>query len=89
MHYAKEARPQVYMLYDFIYLTFWKSQNCTYQKQMSNCQGRGEELTIKEHKGILESDGTVLDFDLLKVIKLHFKRAEFIGYELHLNKPDF
>lgn len=48
-----------------------------------------EKLTIKERKGILESDGTLPDFDLLKVIKLHFKRAEFISYKLHLNKHDF
>lgn len=51
----KESQAHVYTLRDSIYMAFRKRQNYLDRKQMSACQGLGEELNTKEHKGILES----------------------------------
>ena len=77
----KESQAHEYTLHDSIYMAFWKRQNYVDRKQMSACQGLGEELNTKEHKGILESDGTVVTDQSSEVIKLHFKGVNFIIYE--------
>ena len=51
----KESDTKGYTMYDFIYMTFWKSQNYRNKNQISGCQGldveeRGKSLKRSKRK---------------------------------------
>ena len=39
---AKKANLRGYILYDFNQITFWKRQNCVYNKNINDARGSGE-----------------------------------------------
>lgn len=57
------------MFYDFIDMTFWKSENYKERRQISGFQGlrKGEGLITKEYEGIREDDKIVLYLEWVAV----------------------
>ena len=68
----KKPDSKAFKFYDFIDMTFWKSENYKERRQISGFQGlrKGEGLITKGHEGIREDDKTVLYLEWVAVTRL-------------------
>ena len=99
-HYAKRKKPKTkgYILYDYIYITFWKRKNPRDRKLSSCCQGIEVQKGngYKEAWGNLGSDGIVLYLGrgsgcmtvyVCQYSEHTLKMGEFYVCNLYLSKP--
>lgn len=74
MQYIKWKKPEskCYLLYDFIYIAFWKRKNDRDKKQAGDCEGLGVGIgiNIKEQMTISGGDESVI-FGVIVVTQLH------------------
>ena len=64
------------LLYDSIYVTFWKGENLGNRKQIIGCQGPGlgEQRIRREFYGTDHNGGSIIEWmDLSKSIDIHWK----------------
>ena len=80
---------------DFIYMTFWKRQNCRDRNEI--CSGQGGRGGGMGHEGTVQSDENVLYFGC-SVTRIYVrqnssdcnpKKVGVILCKLYLNKPEF